>query len=393
MQTEKIDRQTGRINSLTGARFTAIMIIVFSHFEFLTKYGTFGNIYWNYFHNANMGVDFFFFLSGFGMMLSSIKKDPTGTVPIGGIKGLIRFGKAHVQKIYPVYIAFLIFGIPKYLIYCILDNQTLYKLIIECALYFSFDLTLLQSATGMSKFSHSLNGVCWFLSSLFCIYLVSPIIMQLLKKKVKTIRTAIIGVTISIGISLVLAIMFTWLDQHTLFDDLCYGSPYRRVFYVILGMLVAQIYTFINQDPQRYMVKCFTNGAFEYIFIGSSMIWFFLRNMIAKLIGPYVYIVDMIIVCGDLFALAIGKGVVSQFFSSKIMVYLGTISMYIFLSHYNIRWYIDSVVKLLKIESLPTGILEVIVILILTFMVSKYIHQFRTQKKNTSVKQFMRRKY
>ena len=107
------DRQ--HIDSLTGARFFAIMIIVFSHFEFLRQYGQFGEVYWRYFHNATMGVDFFFMLSGFGMMLSSIRRDPYGLLPIGGIPGLINYGKRHIRKIYPVYVVFLLIGIPYYL--------------------------------------------------------------------------------------------------------------------------------------------------------------------------------------------------------------------------------------------------------------------------------------
>lgn len=63
-----------KINTLTGARFTAIMIIVFAHFEFLEKYGMFGKVYQKFFDNATMGVDFFFMVSGFGMMLSYINK-------------------------------------------------------------------------------------------------------------------------------------------------------------------------------------------------------------------------------------------------------------------------------------------------------------------------------
>lgn len=34
---------------------------------------------------------------------------------------------------------------------------------------------LVQSAIGLKVFSHSFNSVSWFLSTLFCIYILSPI--------------------------------------------------------------------------------------------------------------------------------------------------------------------------------------------------------------------------
>lgn len=231
------DRQSRRIDSLTGARFLAIMIIVFSHFEFLKDYGSFGRTYWNWWHNATMGVDFFFIMSGFGMMLSSIRRDPSGSKPVGGLYGSLKFGIHHVKKIYSIYFTMLLIGIPYAVLLGIFEyGGNPITQIIKNVIYFFGDLTLLQATTGRASLSHSLNGVCWFLSSLFCIYLVSPFIMQWLKRHVKTVRTAIVGVVICIICSYLLAILFTNIDDKPwFFDDLCYGSPYRRVFYVFRG--------------------------------------------------------------------------------------------------------------------------------------------------------------
>jgi peptidoglycan/LPS O-acetylase OafA/YrhL len=46
-----------------------IFVIVISHLEFLNNYSI-GNVYQQYFHNPTLAVDFFFMLSGFGMMYS-----------------------------------------------------------------------------------------------------------------------------------------------------------------------------------------------------------------------------------------------------------------------------------------------------------------------------------
>ena len=51
---------------------------------------------------------------------------------------------------------------------------------------FLLNLTLLQSLIPSTTFSHGINGVCWFLSSLFCILCLSPILLKLIQKKLFT---------------------------------------------------------------------------------------------------------------------------------------------------------------------------------------------------------------
>ncbi len=374
-----------RIDSLTGARFMAIMIILFSHFEFLQQYGLFGKVYWAFFHNPTMGVDFFFMVSGFGMMLSSLRRDPHGTASIGGISGLINFGKNHIKKIYPVYVVFLLSGIPYYLISLNIENvKALFNGIIKCVIQFVVDLTLLQSSTGYTGFSHSLNGVCWFLSALFCIYLVSPIIMKGIKRYVKTIKSCIIFLIICIIISYLLSILFSWIENQTFFNDLCYGSPYRRVFYVIPGMLLAKIYDIYKNDNSLRFPAFISSGFLEYTFFFFSILWFFLSFSLQETLGHFSYVIDMVLVSGDLFALAVNSGKISKFFANKRIVLLGEISMYIFLSHFNIRMYIDLIVRTLHLESITVAIIEVVTIIILTMVISFSIYHFRTYPKHTS---------
>lgn len=59
-----------RINSLTGLRFWMIIIVVLSHLGCLSNGYPYSSFYNQFLDNAVMGVDFFFMLSGFGMMYS-----------------------------------------------------------------------------------------------------------------------------------------------------------------------------------------------------------------------------------------------------------------------------------------------------------------------------------
>jgi peptidoglycan/LPS O-acetylase OafA/YrhL len=387
MEISETNKKPRRIDSLTGVRFICIMLILFAHLEYLRQYGEPGELIWEYFHSiANIGNTIFFMLSGFGMMLSSIRKDPDGSLTAGGIKESIHFAKTHVHHLYPIYIAFLIAGIPYFFLNsCIVVHTPFVKVLLETILFFAVDTTLLQSATGIRSFSRSLNAVCWFLSCMFCIYLVSPVIMKFLKQKVQSVKTALIGIALSTLAAFVLGILFRTIEANTFFDDLSLGTPYRRVFYVIPGMLIAQIYTFLNNHPDKYRTGFLSHGILEYIFVFLALIWGFFRRRIYSLLVFLAYIegIDMLLAYGMLFSLAIGGGVFSKFLSGKRMVYLGTISGYIYLSHFNIINYLNLIVTQMNLESLQVRIMEAVCVLVLTMLVSMLIYRFKDQKKRS----------
>lgn len=87
-------------------------------------------------------------------------------------------------------------------------------------------------------FSHSFNSVSWFLSTLFCIYILSPIIMLILTRKPCSKKKLIKKMIFVLITYVIVTVMFIKIDNNTFFDDLCYGSPYRRIFYVVFGMLI-----------------------------------------------------------------------------------------------------------------------------------------------------------
>lgn len=74
-----------RIDALTGVRFWMIMIIVLSHLTCLRGEYPYSAFYNQYLHNATLGVDFFFMLSGFGMMYSYGENNVPVSIRGGGI--------------------------------------------------------------------------------------------------------------------------------------------------------------------------------------------------------------------------------------------------------------------------------------------------------------------
>lgn len=151
-------------------------IFILSHFEFLGDSQIFGEFYKTYLHNATLAVDYFFMLSGFGIYLSSKR-------PECSKKGGLKFAVDIVKKIYPAYICSLLISIPETMNY-FLKYSGIGRSILKLLAYLGADLFIFQSFSGMTKFSHSVNGVCWFLFAIcfalgFCVLW---IIMQIKEK-------------------------------------------------------------------------------------------------------------------------------------------------------------------------------------------------------------------
>lgn len=228
-------------------------------------------------------------------------------------------------------------------------------------------------------FSHAFNSVSWFLSTLFCIYILSPIVMPLLIKNLDTKKKIIKKLIIIIALYLITTILFIKIDNNTFFDDLCYGSPYRRIFYVLIGMIIAMYIKFIDSK------KTFIDSKFmTYIVAVSAIMWVLFRNSVYYICPMICYVID-IILCGlIILLLAVSKGKIISFFEKPIMVKLGDMSMYIFLIHYPIRMYVGLLWDKMQLHSWLGMITEVIVIMILSMILSYicYIKQKKVTLKN-----------
>ena len=325
-----------KINSLTGMRFLAIMIIVISHLEYLKECPYIGKFYWQYIHNATIGVDFFFVLSGFGMMLSDINHNGFTIFNKINIKGLISYGIRHIKRIYPLYIFTIMIGIPLFFYQTSAYGKSFLTILKLCLLKLTACIFLVQSAFGTMWLSHAFNGVCWFLSCLFCIYLVSPIYINILKKFCVSINRALLLIITVPVLSSAVSFLLKKVEN-MFFDDLVYGSPYNRILYVVFGMLIAIL---ISQHKDVLKIK--NIDLCEIVVFILFIVWFLFRNTVVNLIHciSVIYIIDLVIAGLIVFVLAYNRGVISQILSTPKIVYLGELAMYIFLIHYPIRLYL-----------------------------------------------------
>ena len=359
--------ESKKINSLTGMRFFAIMIIVISHFEFIKNIAI-GPIYWQFFHNPEIGVDFFFVLSGFGLMLSDINRNGWNIGNTINIKNLFMFAYNHIKKIYPIYISTIFLCIPLALYFSLLKGVSIFATINLLALKLVCSIGLIQSLFGVSWLSHSYNGVCWFLSALCCIYFLCPVLINLLKRFCTSFNKTTFLLVLCLISTSGFIYLFKQIQQLTFFDDLTYGSPYIRVFYVIFGMLIAILFKKLPDIKTGNMTELF-------VFSGYILYFLFRKTILFTL--PYIsiiYIIDLLFAGLVVLMLAYNKGFVSKILSKPSLVYLGNVSMYIFLIHYPIRMYSATLLKP-YLNDWYTISLLVFVILVVTLLISHLIYK------------------
>lgn len=321
-------KQTKRIPQLEGLRFIMCCMIILSHFEFLSNSKIVGG-YTKYFHNATMAVDYFFMLSGFGIYLSQKRSEKS-------FKSKIEFGKNKIKKIYPAYIVSLVVMLP-----CTYFGLRPYGSVINAGLkslmLLGVDLSLLQSVTGMTFFSHSLNGVCWFLSCIFVCY----IVMAFVIKKIDNIRSnreAEVCFLISIIIVLLLSLAASKIEQMNLsrgkINDLWYGHPAIRWWYLLIGAILGTLYK--KTDIEFGTLT-------EVGITAVACVYFVLRNSLLEIMNQnFLRFFDLLLCSMVLFGFSKGTGFISQALSNNRMLWLSRTTMYLYLFHYPVRALVDN---------------------------------------------------
>lgn len=354
--------QDKRIKTFEGLRFFSILVIMLSHLEFFEKTDVCG-IYVRFFHNPILGVDFFFILSGFGMMLSFLRLEKRTK---WNAKLSFGFAKKKIRKIYPFYVISLLVCIP-YLFIFIYNEENLIKSSAKVLIKFIVCLSLFQSGTGVQAMSNGINGVCWFLSTLFIIYIASPSIMSFLSNRISNKIRLIVGFVVSLFGYEISCYVLNQVEHHTFFDNLVYGSPYTRIWLVILGMFMAFIY---KEILIKNKINYKRGSIFECGITFITFVWFLFRNSLTLNIS-FMRTLDIGVVVFGMFIFSFESGCVSDLLKADFIQKLGKISMYLFLMHYPIRLYVDELfARIIFGRTIAGAIIETIVICLLSILIS-----------------------
>lgn len=328
--------QDRTILSLTGMRFVMTMVVVLSHMEFLYASG-WNDLYGDYLRNAVPAVDFFFLLSGFGLMLHWDDAQPAGTFR-SALQGAVR----RIRKIYPLYAVTMVLCIPYSMYSYWSSGETPGQIATAVVRRVVLCVPLLQSCTGIQSYSNAFNGVCWFLSCLFVLYIAFPYLARLGSALCVTLRRTLVSLGVTWALLVAAVLGLSGLEAGARFDNLAYGSPYARVFYFFAGILCARLY--------GHLAPVLRRGRFwtplEWLCAAAVAVWFLARNT-AALPAYAVYSLDLLLVAALLVVLAFERGGLSAALGSPRMVLLGNASMYIYLLHYPLRLYGDWLVRAL----------------------------------------------
>lgn len=334
------------INQLTFTRFIAALAIVIFHYG--TTIVPFSSaILLPLFKNANIGVSYFFILSGFVMIIAYGKK----TKSIEKKEYYIN----RIARIYPVYILALLF-----------------MALILFIRFRSIDFTglLLGSLTIQSwfpKYASSLNTPGWSLSVEFLFYLLFPFLLNHAYKKY---NLQVITV----------CVLFFWLISQIVFNYLWLSPFYTGypsashsfLFYFplmhlnefLIGNLMGLF--FLNNNKKRnydhYLVLLFLLICFIVIIVDTYKLPVNFHNgLMAILFGPFILI------------LALNTGKITKLFSYKIFVILGEISYGMYIYQYPAYTLISYLGKTIKSAHPDLFFYAFFIILLVTSFISYYL--------------------
>ena len=327
---------SNRIKQLDGLRFILAIIIVFSHIDYLGEIEFTKGIY-DFLINSSYAVDCFFVLSGFGLYY---KYHVTFSNKKIGIINSIKFAIKRISKIYPFYLLSLIVSMPLllYNTYFFTNHilKSTFYIFIKCGVC----TILCQTLTGIKDFTHAINAVCWFISSLFICYILCPFLIKKIdkiKNKKKLLSYSIIIFFIFIlanYTSLLIDRKGISIFGYTI-NMISYEHPFVRIWYLTIGMLSAKTYILVYDNKK-------VPSTLEFFILFISLAFYLYGNIIENYI---VYMLMKFLIFYMLITiLALGEGKLCKILSSELLTKLSSLSMYVYLFHYPINQILGTII-------------------------------------------------
>ncbi|WP_263601718.1 acyltransferase family protein [Chryseobacterium sp. PET-29] len=295
-----------KISQITFTRFIAAMAIVISHFNkdlFLYKIRFISDI----FLRANVGVSYFFILSGFIMIVAYHRKEKIG---------YLDFYRNRVARIYPLYIVGLL-----------LYFFTRYS---DVSFYKTF-LYLFGIQSWIPGKALILNFPGWSISVEFLFYLIFPWLYNYLYSKGNK-SIWIIAVLIWIGTQVFSNLYINspaYKGPHTESHEFSHYFPLWHINEFLIGNIAGLLFV-KNRKEKNYdlaVVVFFIAIILSLIFIPLN----FHNGLMAVFFVPVIYLIS----CNN--------GLITKFFALKPLEFLGEISYAIYIIHIPVLYIVRSV--------------------------------------------------
>ena len=270
------------IGTLQSLRFIFVMMIFMSHFDYRDIRG--------FDAGGDCGVAFFFILSGFVCSLGYGQQIREGVFHYGD------FLWKRLKKLYPLHLLCLLFFL--------LVSQT------AIDLKELVNALLLQSWVPDPEWYFSCNKVSWFLSSLLFCYVVFPFFYRHLSRY------------LALAVLLAYAAV-CWLIPYNQVNAVLYVFPLVRFVDFYLGMLLCRFY-----ERKAGMEACSWMEVLLIVFLFVTLAVY--PFMDAKLRNAPLF---WLVLLPLILVFAQESGVVSRLLKSRPMLFLGSLTMPLFLTH------------------------------------------------------------
>lgn len=297
-----------KISQITFTRFLAAMAIVISHFNkdlFLYKINYISDI----FLHANVGVSYFFILSGFIMIVAYHRKDKIE---------YFDYYRNRFARIYPLYVlGLLLYVITRY------SNFSFYK-----GFLYLFGLQSWIPGEAMI-----LNFPGWSISVEFLFYLLFPWLYNYLYSKGNKsiwIITVIIWIITQVFCNLYSASSY-YQGPHTESHELLYYFPLMHINEFLAGNL-AGLYFVKNSGQKNYDVPVVI--IFGLLLLSLIFLPLFYHNgLMGILFIPLIILISR------------NNGVLTRIFSLKPLQYLGEASYAVYITHIPVLYILRELLK------------------------------------------------
>ena len=351
-------------------------VIIISHSRFLE-----GTVLWKYHLNANIAVNYFFMLSGFGLYYSNYSANRAELFPTNGIK----FSINKIKKIYRLYIASLLLC-SIHVFFDRMSRMSLFGAIKNTILNLLIDIPLVQSLSGINSIGHSINPVAWFLSALFICYMFCPFFYKIIFN-IKNLKKILILIVFNIFLIMMLTTVLATIKNNILinkkiiFDKLDYSTPYLRVFFVSLGMLLSKLFVNLQRMLDKKTKNKMLFTIIEVATVIGAICWSILRNYFTSN-SISSLLLDVLFPTVLLLIFAFQNGFISRLLTTKKLVFLGKQCMYPYLLQYVGIYYISDLVNKFHLQISPYMQMVMVILFILllsVFMEKLFLYLEKTK--------------
>lgn len=193
---------------------------------------------------SNFGVSIFFVLSGFLLAYRHLNYEACG-----GYRDSIRFAITHIKRIYPLHIITMCIAIVLNLWVITADEHEYIVALYESRLKIILNLILLQSWYPSVRINVSLNGVAWFLSSIFFCYFIFLPVNKRISKISKGFKILMAGMIFTVQL-IITAILLGFDLEEDVFRWATYDAPFFRAGDFIVGMIAGNVCINNAKEPK-----------------------------------------------------------------------------------------------------------------------------------------------